>query len=58
MRFITPVGVGSLVRARGELLKAETLAAGGVQALWRTTVEIDGVERPACVAESVTRHHF
>ncbi|MFG3022419.1 MaoC family dehydratase [Streptomyces sp. NPDC048254] len=58
VRFITPVRVGSRVRAHTELLKAEALADAGVQAVWRTTIEIEGVERPACVADSVTRHHF
>ncbi|AXI76186.1 MaoC family dehydratase [Peterkaempfera bronchialis] len=58
VRFITPVRVGSRVRARSELLKAEVAADGSVQSVWRTTIEIEGVERPACVAESITRHHF
>ncbi|TMU98156.1 MULTISPECIES: MaoC family dehydratase [unclassified Streptomyces] len=58
VRFITPVRVGSRVRGRSELLSAETLEGGAAQVVWRTTIEVEGADRPACVAESVSRHHF
>jgi len=54
VRFPAPVRVGSRVRARTLLLEAVRLEKG-VQIVYRLTVEIEGVEKPACVAESVVR---
>lgn len=57
VRFPSPVPVGSKLRGRGELVKAEGIE-GGVQATIRITVEIDGSERPACVVDTVSRYYF
>jgi acyl dehydratase len=54
VRFITPVRVGAKVRARAEISKVDQLE-GAVQATMTTTVEIDGSEKPAAVAESIVR---
>jgi acyl dehydratase len=54
VRFITPVRVGAKVRARAEISKVDKLE-GAVQATVTTTVEIDGSEKPAAVAESIAR---
>ncbi|WP_006245804.1 MaoC family dehydratase [Mycolicibacterium tusciae] len=54
VRFITPVKVGAKIRARAEITKVDQLD-GGVQATMTTTVEIDGSEKPAAVAESIVR---
>lgn len=54
LRFATPVKVGSRVRARFVLAGVEDIP-GGAQMLWQATVEIEGSEKPACVAEMVTR---
>jgi acyl dehydratase len=54
VRFITPVRVGAKVRARAEISKVDKLD-GAVQATVTTTVEIDGSEKPAAVAESIAR---
>jgi acyl dehydratase len=54
VRFITPVRVGAKVRARAEISKVDQLD-GSVQATMTTTVEIDGSEKPAAVAESIVR---
>jgi acyl dehydratase len=54
VRFITPVRVGAKVRARAEISKVDQLE-GAVQATMTTTVEIDGSEKPAAVAESIAR---
>jgi acyl dehydratase len=54
VRFITPVKVGAKIRARAEITKVDKLD-GAVQATMTTTVEIDGVEKPAAVAESIVR---
>ncbi|ART71248.1 dehydratase [Mycobacterium dioxanotrophicus] len=54
VRFITPVKVGSSVRARARIDDVAKLD-GAVQATVTVTVEIDGVAKPAAVAESIVR---
>jgi acyl dehydratase len=55
VRFPSPVRVGSRVRATATLKEA-TEIAGGVQVVMAVTVEADGAEKPACVAETVVRY--
>ncbi len=55
VRFITPVPVGSRVRARVRVVEAKSVA-GGVQIKNEVTIELDGSERPAAVVESLLRH--
>ncbi|HUN92085.1 MAG TPA: MaoC family dehydratase [Burkholderiaceae bacterium] len=57
VRFPAPVKVGSRIRGHGELVKAEPFD-GGVQAVVRVTVEIEGGERPACVVDTINRLYF
>jgi acyl dehydratase len=57
VRFTHPVRAGSRVRGRF-VLKELTDIEGGIQLIFVVTMEIDGIERPACVAESVTRQYF
>ena len=54
VRFITPVRVGAKLRARAEISAVAQLD-NAVQATLTTTVEIDGSEKPAAVAESIVR---
>ena len=54
VRFPSPVRVGSRLRGTGELVSVEP-AGGGLQVLVRVTVEIEGQERPACVADTLSR---
>jgi acyl dehydratase len=56
VRFVTPVRVGSRLRAGAELTAVEEVK-GGVQATVTVTFEIEGVDRPACVAESLMRFY-
>ncbi len=56
LRFITPVKVNSDIRARFTLAAVEDLK-DGVQTVWNVVVEIKGVEKPAMIAEWVTRRH-
>jgi acyl dehydratase len=53
VRFTNMVPVGSRVRLRQKCLKVEA-RAGGKQVTMESTVEIDGKDRPACVAESIS----
>jgi acyl dehydratase len=54
VRFPAPVPAGSRLRARSVVIGAEEVA-GGVQIAYRITVEIEGGEKPACVAEQLFR---
>jgi acyl dehydratase len=54
VRFITPVRVGSKIRARAQIAKVDQLD-GAVQATVTVTVEIEGSDKPAAVAESIVR---
>ncbi len=62
VRFMTPVKVGSRVRAQFKLLAFETLepapgTAQGAQMTWEATIELEGGSRPACVAQSIVRRY-
>ncbi len=57
VRFAAPVKVGSRVRARFVLAAVDDIP-DGAQILWQATVEIEGGDKPACVAEMVTRWYF
>lgn len=54
VRFVTPVRVGAMLRARAEIASVTQLD-GAVQAILNTTVEIEGSDKPAAVAESIVR---
>lgn len=53
VRFPAPVPVGSRVRAGVELVSV-TPGGGGQQVVARVTIEREGGDRPACVAETVS----
>jgi acyl dehydratase len=57
LRFPHPVRVGSRIRAHFELTAFEPLPDGSVQLTTLATVEIEGVPKPALVAEMLTRRH-
>ncbi|MEV0775423.1 MaoC family dehydratase [Streptomyces sp. NPDC050433] len=57
VRFPSPVPAGSRVRATA-VLKEVAETGGGVQVTAVVTVEREGGEKPACVAESVSRYYF
>ena len=54
VRFPHPVPVGSRVRGHGEIVEV-TAVPTGLQATVRVTVEIDGINRPACVTDVLIR---
>jgi acyl dehydratase len=56
VRFTSPVSVGSKVRGDVELVDVADIE-GGVQMTTKVTVEIEGSERPALVAEWLTRRY-
>ncbi len=56
VRFVSPVPSGSRVRGRFMLAAVEE-TGGAIQAVWSVTVEREGGEKPACVAEWVVRYY-
>lgn len=56
LRFPAPVPVGSRIRLRGKLASASEVP-GGVQVVADLTMEVDGSEKPALVAEAVYRFY-
>lgn len=56
VRFVTPVPTGSRVRGRFTLAAIEE-TGGSTQATWAITVERDGEQKPACVAEWLVRYY-
>ena len=57
VRFTSPVPVGSRVRGTVELVEVSDVS-GGVQLVNKVTVEIEGSDRPALVAEWLTRQYL
>ena len=55
LRFPSPVKVGSKLRVSATLASVEDVS-GGVQIAYALTFEIEGSEKPACVAEVVFRY--
>jgi acyl dehydratase len=53
VRFTNMVPVGSRVRAKQKLLAAEPKGPG-LQLTNEITIEIEGQERPACIAETIS----
>jgi acyl dehydratase len=43
------------VRGSGEVVEAEEVK-GGIQAVIRVTVEIEGSDKPACVVDTISRY--
>ena len=56
VRFPAPVPVGRRVRGTFQLASADEVA-GAVQLTLDVVVEVEGQDRPACVARSMWRHY-
>ncbi|MFE0582887.1 MaoC family dehydratase [Streptomyces sp. NPDC058874] len=57
VRFPSPVRVGAKIRLHGLVGTVEEVRGNGVQMPVTFTVEVEGSDRPACVAEAVYRHY-
>jgi acyl dehydratase len=58
VRFPAPVISGTRTRATAELTSFDELGDGWFAAVTRFTVEAEGQDKPACVADSVVRFLF
>ena len=55
VRFPAPVPAGARLRATSEVVSVEEVGGGRWQVATKFTLEVEGNEKPACVAESVGR---
>ena len=55
VRFPAPVPAGSRARCKAEVVSVDEVGNGWWQVVTRFTVEVEGSEKPACVADSVGR---
>jgi len=55
IRFPAPVPAGSRIRVSVEMVTVDDVGGGWHQIVQKWTVEVEGSEKPACVAESVGR---
>ena len=55
VRFPAPVPVNAKIRASIEIVSVDEVGDGWYQVVQRWTVELEGGEKPVCVADSVTR---
>jgi acyl dehydratase len=58
VRFLAPVPVRSRIRLRSELVDATKVDDNTVDLVVRQTVELDGSEKPAAVADVIARMVF
>jgi acyl dehydratase len=56
LRFTSPVPIPSKVRMRATLAQIEEIK-GGVQAAFNLQFEVEGKEKPSCVAEAIYRYY-
>ncbi len=56
VRFVSAVPAGSKIRSRVVLQNLEDFS-GGQQLTWGVTIEREGADKPACVAEWLTRYY-
>ena len=57
VRFVSPVRAGSNIRARVALQSLKDVPPKGVEVVFNATVEVEGGEKPCCVAEWVVRYY-
>ena len=55
VRFPAPVPAGSRVRATAQIVSLDEIGEGWYQQVTRFIVEVEGNEKPCCVADSVGR---
>jgi acyl dehydratase len=55
VRFPAPVPVNSKIRARQKLVSAELKGENTIQVKREVTIELEGSDKPVCVAETLSR---
>lgn len=54
VRFPHPVPVGSNLRCHFKIMSVEDYPNNGAMITWNCKIEIEGVEKPACIAEMIS----
>jgi acyl dehydratase len=57
IRYLAPVPAGSQLRGRISIGAADDAPHGGLRVPYGVTIEIQGGDRPACVAELIAVHY-
>jgi acyl dehydratase len=57
VRFPSPVKVDSRIRLVASITDVKAVGGGGKEITWAGTVEVEGSDKPACVAEPVYRFY-
>ncbi len=57
IRYLAPVPAGSRLRGRVSIAAAEDAPNNGLRVTYGITIEIEGGQRPACVAEMIAVHY-
>jgi len=57
IRYLSPVPAGSRLRAHVNVLEAEDVPPDALRVTYKVTIEIEGGQRPACVAEVIGQHY-
>jgi acyl dehydratase len=57
IRYLSPVPAGSRIRGRISIAEAEDVPPDGPRVNYRMVIEIEGGQRPACVAELIALHY-
>ena len=57
IRYLSPVPAGSKLRGRVSIAEAEDVPPNGLRVHYRVVIEIEGGQRPACVAEVIGLHY-
>jgi acyl dehydratase len=57
IRYLSPVPAGSRIRARIGIAEAEDVPPDGLKVNYHMVIEIEGGQRPACVADLIALHY-
>src|SRR5262249_45693550 len=57
VRYMVPVPAGSRLRGRIRIEDTTDVPPDGLRVIYRTTVELEGAPRPACVADTIAVHY-
>src|ERR1700759_2616125 len=57
IRYLAPVPAGSKLRGKVSIAEAEDVPPNGLRVHYRVVIELEGAQRPACVAELIGLHY-
>ena len=57
VRYLTPVPAGARLRGRLSILETQEVPPNALRVTYKVAIEIEGGERPACVAEVIGQHY-